>query len=58
MNVLRAVSLVEGIEEGDEADMLEAWQHLIDSGMVWHLQGSYGRMAEQLIDAGLCNPPM
>jgi hypothetical protein len=58
MNALRAISLVEGIEEGDEADTLEAWQHLIDSGMVWHLQGSYGRMAEQLINAGLCNPPM
>lgn len=43
-------------EDMDEADVVEGFQHLIDEGTVWHLQGSYGRMAAHLIDAGLCHP--
>lgn len=30
------------------------FQKLIDTGLVLQLQGSYGRLAKQLIDAGLC----
>jgi len=45
-------------EEGElesEEEMVEGFQHLIDSGMVWQLQGFYGRTARDLIDAGLCH---
>ena len=44
----------EGGEIG-ESEMIEGFQHLIDSGTVWNLQGHYGRTAAALIDAGYCH---
>lgn len=44
--------------ELDESEIVEGFQHLIDSGIVWQLQGSYGRMAACLIDAGVCVPAL
>jgi hypothetical protein len=42
-------------DEMDVDDTIELFQHLLDSGMVWQLQGSYGRMADRLIKAGFIN---
>ena len=44
-------------EEGfdTEEELIEFFQELIDSGLAWSLQGSYGRAARDLIDAGLCH---
>ena len=39
--------------ESSEADVLELFQYLVDTGLAWSLQGSYGRTAEALIEAGL-----
>jgi hypothetical protein len=49
MNNFRAVSILEGMEEGD---LLEALAFLIRSGLVWQLQGSYGRAAKAAIEDG------
>lgn len=40
-----------------EEEAVALFQRLIDSGLVWSLQGSYGRTARALIDNGLCTPP-
>lgn len=40
--------------ELDECETIELFQELINSGLVWQLQGSYGRTAKALIDAGHC----
>jgi len=55
MDDYTAVGIAEGfIECGDESRVFKAWQHLIDTGLVWRLQGWFGRTAAALIDDGVC----
>jgi hypothetical protein len=41
--------------EMSEDQVCEFFQGLIDSGMCWRLQGSYGRTAASLIEQGYCS---
>ena len=50
---------VQDIIDYENGDMdwdriINMFQKLIDSGEAWTLQGSYGRMAQRLIDDGEC----
>ena len=44
------------IGELSDAETLELFATLILSGMAWTLQGTYGRTAVRLIEAGLITP--
>ena len=57
MNAFRAASLAEGFQEGTQMEQLDAWQYLIDTGLAWQLEGWFGRVAKDLIEAGLCRSP-
>jgi hypothetical protein len=41
--------------ELSDQDIITGFQHLIDNGMAWKLQGHYGRTASLLIEAGHCH---
>lgn len=55
MSNFDAVQIAEGCREADEEQQQEAWQHLIDTGLAWQLQGWFGRQAARLIEAGVCH---
>ena len=53
LTIYDAVGLAEGIIDGTDEDRLAAWQYLVDTGLAWTLQGSFGRTAKYLIQEGL-----
>lgn len=57
MDDYMAVGIAEGFEEPEsEQQYFAAWQHLVDTGMCWRLQGWFGRTAQSMIDAGVIKP--
>jgi hypothetical protein len=58
MDNYTATGLAEGfIEAESEEQVLEAWQHLVDTGLAWRLQGWFGRTAQHLINEGVISAP-
>ena len=54
MTTLEKIIAYENGELEDAEETIEFFQEIINSGLVWQLQGHYGRVAKSLIDAGLC----
>ena len=54
MDTYRATGLAEGwIETEDMNEVIEAWQHLHDTGVAYQLQGWFGRTAKALLEEGI-----
>ena len=54
MTNFNAIGIAEGFMEAEsEEQYIKAWQHLVDTGLVWQLQGSFGRTATALIEQGV-----
>lgn len=57
LDTYTAVGLAEGfIAARNNEEVIAAWQHLVDTGIAWRLQGFFGRHAQALLDAGVINP--
>lgn len=41
-------------EDASEEEVIAGYQHLIDTGMAWRLEGHVGRTAMSLIESGQC----
>jgi len=57
MTPINAVLIAEGEIDTDQETQIDAWQYLVDTGIVWTLQGSFGRMAQELIDQDVITAP-
>jgi len=57
MSTFEAIMTIEGTDNASDDEQIAAWQHLIDTGIVWTLQGWYGRGAFHLINSGYCTMP-
>lgn len=54
MDDYTATGLAEGFIDADSEDqIIEAWQHLHDTGLAYRLQGWFGRTAQNLIAQGI-----
>ena len=60
MTTFQAIEIIEipssSSDNFDDIDnKIEAYQFLIDNGIIWKLQGRFGRTAVRLIDDGSCS---
>ena len=52
-----ATMIAEGtMDETSDMSYVQAWQHLVDTGVVWELQGFYGRAAHRMLSEGTLQP--
>ncbi len=56
MSNFEAIGIAEGfVDAKSEEQYIAAWQHLIDTGLAWSLQGWFGRTAKYMIEQGYCH---
>jgi len=56
MSNYEATGIAEGWINADSEDqVIEAWQHLHNTGLAYSLQGWFGRTARDLIEQGIIN---
>lgn len=57
-NQFSLVGFIMDYEDGNLTDeqVIDGFQKLLDTGAIYHLQGSYYRMAQRLIDEGYITP--
>lgn len=53
MDNYTAIALAEGFEQGTEEQIIEAWQHLENTGLAYKLQEFFGRTCQSLIERGI-----
>ena len=52
-----ATMIAEGaMDETSEMSYVQAWQHLVNTGVVWELQGFFGRAAHHMLSDGTLRP--
>lgn len=59
MNDYDVTGAIIAYEDGElsSEETVTLFQYLVDTGMAWRLQGSYGRQAQHMIDAGTIKGP-
>lgn len=57
MDLSTAILIIEEDNNATEEDIIEAWQHLADTGTWQHLQGFYQRGMRDLVERGLVTLP-
>ena len=57
LSVFDCCAIIEGFDDEPHTqdEVIAAFQRLIDLGVVWSLQGFYGRTAYNLIEEGICH---
>jgi len=55
-DIVDAIMQAENGELGADG-YVHLFQRLVDTGLAWELQGSYGREARRLLESGLIHPP-
>lgn len=57
MNALQGIMAYENGEMEDDDEVIDFFQHLMNTGIINHLQGSYQRMAMELLQQGMISHP-
>ena len=57
--MLQCIDDIIAYEQGElnDEEVIKLFQCMIDSGLCWELQGSYGWTAKALIESGQCTLP-